>query len=811
MLIKKFFIIFLMFFSINIYSKSLWTVKNIEFKGLKNCTKQEVLGNILFNIGDKISKNDIQKSIRLLFKTGKFSDIQVFFSTNNSIIFKIKEQPLIFHIDVFGNHIIPKKNFNEYLKKLGMEIGKQYNPYLKYIFIQNIKKLHYHFGRYQSSIRLLTNFSSNNRVNIKILINEGNLLKINHIKIIGNKSFSREKIISLFKLKDYASWWNIFEKRIYYADELERDINNLHNFYLNHGFYYFSIDKKIVNFLKNKNKVNIILKISEGNQYKISNFFINGNFLKYYTQIKNLISISSNEIYNKEKIQLIIQRIKYFLSERGYINTQIEINPEINFIKKTIILNFNININQRYFINQIYFKGNKLTKDIVLRREIKQSEGEWCNLKLLDLSKEALEKIKYIYDIKMIKEFLHDKDNAVNIIYELKERNTGSLNFGLGYGKESGISFNTSISKDNLFGLGNFFKVSAIKNDNQKYIDFQMTYPYFFDNGTNLNSRLFYNNFIYHFNDMSNLIKKTFGFENDLSFLINNANRFNVGVGYTHNSLINQDSTSNNSLIKINKKNLTSNSKEILDDQFLTNSLMNDITLNYSFLHDTLKSLYFPISGNQTYLIGKNTIPGSDNNFYKFLLDTEQYIPLDTEKEFIFSAHFKAGFGDSFNKSKLPFYESFHLNNSNYIRGFGVNTIGPKKKYAINKIQECFGYKKNNFCESIESIGGNAILVANLELIIPIPFIKKDYTQFLRPSFFLDFGNIWDTKLIQEKNQSDIKFIDFNQLKNFHSSVGFALQWFSPIGPLVFSYAHPIQKNENDQIEKFQFSIGKNW
>lgn len=812
MLIKKFFIIVLMFFSMNIYSKNLWTIKNIEFQGLRYFSKEEALRNILFNVGSRIAQNDIQKIIQSLFRTGKFEDIKVFLS-DKSLIFKVIERPLIYHINILGNNIIKNTILKKYLNQLGIEVGKQYNPYLKDIFIKNITQFYLHLGRYQTRIKFFTTFSSNNRINLKILIDEGDLLQVNRIKIIGNKNFSRDKIISLFKLKDYKPWWNLLEKNIYYSDQLEKDLNNLNKFYLNQGYYYFHIDQKIVNFLKYQNKVNIILEISEGHRYKIDHFFVNGNVLQYYDKIKNFITINNNEVYNKEKIDLIIEKIKYFLSENGYINAQILVEPKINFHKKTIILNFNININQRYFVNNILFRGNDATKDVVLRREIKQIEGDWYNLKLIDLGKAALEKIKYLYDITVTKDFLYDKKNAVNIIYGLKERPTGTVNFGLGYGKDSGLSFNASLSKDNLFGSGNSFKISLIKNDNQKYADLFLTYPYFFDNGTNLNARLFYNDFKYHLNDMSTLLKQTAGFESDLSFLIDDINRINIGFGYTRNNIINKNNVikKNNLVDSINKKSLLNNTNEIVNEEFLQNSSVNDFTVNYSFLHNTLENFYFPISGNQTYLSGKNTIPGSDNNFYKILLDTEQYIPLDKEKNFIFLTHLRAGFGDSLDKAKLPFYENFHSNSSNNIRGFRINTIGPKKSYNVTNIKECFGYKNNNFCESLDSIGGNAMVIANLELIIPIPFLKEEYTQVLRSSLFVDAGNIWDTRLQQQNNASNIQFIDFNNFKNIYSSMGLSLEWFSPMGPLVFSYAYPIQKNENNQLEAFQFNIGKNW
>ena len=103
------------------------------------------------------------------------------------------------------------------------------------------------------------------------------------------------------------------------------------------------------------------------------------------------------------------------------------------------------------------------------------------------------------------------------------------------------------------------------------------------------------------------------------------------------------------------------------------------------------------------------------------------------------------------------------------------------------------------------------MIISNLELILPIPFIKDEYSKFLRSSLFLDAGNIWDTKWKKIKDVGSSSFLDYSNFNNIHSSIGISLQWFSPIGPLFFSYAYPIHKNENDQLEAFQFNFGKNW
>ncbi|AHG60139.1 outer membrane protein assembly factor BamA [Buchnera aphidicola] len=800
MLIKKIFLSFFLFFSLTVCAKNTWTVKDIQFQGLKNFSKNETLKNIFFSIGNKISEYDVKNSIKSLFQTGKFEDIKVIYS-GKTIIFNVKERPIISNIIISGNSLINNTILEKYLKKLNIKKGDVFNPFFVNIFIKTIEDFYYNLGRYKANVKILKFFSKENNITLKILIDEGVITKINSIKIFGNNAFSEEKIMSLFKLKSHSAWWNFLDKNIYSPKEFNKDLDSLSSFYLNQGYFYFKIDEKKINFFQDKNYVDIVINIFEGKKYKISHFFLNGNFFPYEKHIKKIVNISINELYNQEKIDFIKKEITRLLSEFGYINAEVTVNPRINHEKKTITLDFNINIKKRYFVKRIHFRGNELTQDEVLRREIKQMEGKYFNATLVESGRESLEKTKYFSEVQIIKNIDSHNSNQVNITYIVKEKSTGSINFGLGYGIDSGVSFNTSFSQKNIFGSGNSLKASAIKNKNQKYTDLSINYPYFISNNIDLNTRLFYNDLKYNLNNISNLTKNTYGFESNLGFLINDTNKVNLGIGYTHNGIINTEKKEK--IIPLIKKSLNKN--------FLEDSLVNDFTLNYSWIYDSLKYFYFPISGNQTYISGKNTIPGSDNNFYKIILDSEEYIPLNKKHNFIFLSHIHLGLGNSFNEEKLPFYENFYANSINNIRGFRVNSIGPKKNYNNSDLKNCIKDQNNQLCESVDSIGGNSIFITNLELITPLPFINHQYSEFLRSSFFLDAGNIWDVKWNNINSISSLKFLKNNSLNDIYASYGFSLQWFSPIGPLVFSYAFPIQKNKNHQLEAFQFNFGKNW
>ena len=778
-----------------------FVVQDIRVDGVQAGRESQIIASLPIKIGQKINDANISNIVRNLFLTGQYDDVRAS-QQGNTLVISVTPKAIISDVVFEGNKSVPNDALKQNLDTNGFRKGDMLNREKLEEFRKGLEEHYHSVGRYNAKVETIVNPLPNNRAEVKIQVTENDVALLKDITFVGNQAFDSDRLEDQMELQPDA-WWKFFGNK-FDSTQFTKDLETIRNYYLDRGYAKAGIANTDVKLNDEKTEARVTIDIVEGEKYTVNSARIVGDVGGMAEQLAPLLKqIHVGEEFRRSDVLLVEESIKATLGERGYGSAQVNVQPDFNDENKTVGLSFVVDAGKRYSVRQIRFEGNTVSADSTLRQEMRQQEGSWLSTDLVELGKVRLDRTGFFETVESRTEAVEGTNDQVDVIYKVKERNTGSINFGIGYGTESGLSYQASIKQDNFLGMGSSLSLAGSRNDYGTSVNLGYTEPYFTKDGVSLGGNVFFESFDNSKNSTSAAYARTtYGGNLTLGFPVNENNAYYLGVGYAYNKLKNITPEYNRALYLASMN---------FDDWVFKS---HDYDVSFGWNYNSLNRGFLPTKGVKASIGGKVTIPGSDNKYYRLNADVQGFYPLNRDQTWVLSGRLGASYADGFGGKRLPFYQTYTAGGIGSLRGFSYGAIGPQAIYAKTPISAaCRGVSTTPSCYNDDKlngdvVGGNAMATASVELIVPTPFVAEKNQNSVRTSFFVDAASVWDTHWKSEKGKFNSNLPDYGDPSRIRASAGIAFQWHSPIGPLVFSYAKPIKKYENDDIEQFQFSIG---
>lgn len=793
-------------------------VKDIQVKGLQRVALGVALTHIPIKVGDTLNDFRVAQAVKKLFKSGHFNNIVVS-RDGNRIIFEVNERETISEITFDGNKDLKDEQLSESLDDNNIRIGETVDRTVLANLELGLEDFYHSIGKYNIDIKTEVSRLPRNRVKLHIDFDEGDAAKIDQINIVGNELFTDEELLSKIELKFNSPWWDLFAQDRYQKRTLEGDLETIENHYLDRGYLRYKVESSQVSVTPNKKGVYITLNVDEGEQYTVSDVEFIGDMRGFENLINAINPIQKDTLYNGALVTYTENNITQFLGRYGYAYPKVTTIPDINDEDKTVKLSISVDVGKRIYVNRINIVGNGRSSEEIFRREMRQMEGAWLSNSLVESSKSRIQRIPYVEKVDFQTKQIPGEDDLVDIDFSIDERSSGTFTAGIGYGSFSGTSLNVGIQENNFLGTGNRLGLNINTISYSRSATISYTEPYFTIDGISLGGSVFYNEFDASNANLERYNNKTYGVTLNWGFPINEYVRVNFGVDY-----------------RVNGITRSGNYEQILkyydiygdrDNTYLGLDIKN-FGLNAAISRSTLNRGTFPSAGSSQRLSGKITTPNSDVNYFKLDFDARWYTPLSTNQRWTLLTRLELGYGNGYgsvgaNDHLFPFWENFRAGGHDSLRGFENNEVGPKSVYRQpgENFQQPGGLNTNiiggsefdTVFSTRRSIGGNAKIIGGVEVIFPIPFIDEGFSTSLRSSLFVDIGSVWDTEfnLDEFRDLDDDQFAlidDYSEPGRYRSSAGLSLQWLSPMGPMLFSWAKPIKKEDGDRTSFFSFNVG---
>jgi outer membrane protein insertion porin family len=731
-----------------------FTVKDIRVEGVQRTEAGTVFSYLPVKVGDILDDQQAAASIRALYATGFFKDVRLEVEQGVLVVL-VRERPSIASIELNGIKDFPKDQLKDNMKYAGLAEARIFDKGALDKAVQELKRQYVARGKYGVSVTTTVTELERNRVGIVFNVAEGEVSKIKQINLVGNRAYEEDELLDMMKLStpDWMSWFSKNDQ--YSKQKLSADMEVMRSFYMDNGYLEFSIDSTQVSITPDKKDIYITINITEGEKYTVSRTGVSGNTLIAKEEIEKLVQVKAGDTFSRKALTETSKKVGERLGQEGYAFANVNAIPELDKEKHQVAFNFVVDPGQRVYIRRINIAGNDKTRDEVIRREFRQVEGAWFDVEKIKKSKQRVDKLNFFEEVDVETPPVQGATDQMDVNVSVKEKSTGNISVGAGFSDGEGVTLSAGITQANLFGSGNHVSTQINTSKVNQVYSLSYTNPYFTDDGVSRGFDVYRRNTDSSSTAVSQYSSKTLG----------GGVRFGVPIGE-------DESISYGLAFESTQLGLMANPPVRLTQYVNTFGASNRNLLGtIGWGRDSRDSAIYTTEGTVQHAFAEIALPVFDMRYYKLNYQHQWFHPVSSDFTLLLNG--EAGVAGGYGGKPMPFFKNFYAGGTGSVRGYDSNSLGPR-----------------DFDN--QALGGTKRVVGNAELLMPVPGVKE---KSVRLSGFVDAGAVYGSG-------------DLPGSAGLRYSAGAAFTWVSPVGPIKFSYAVPLNKQPVDKLQKFQFNLG---
>jgi outer membrane protein insertion porin family len=751
-------------------------IRRIVVEGNQRIEPATISSYLLVRPGDTFDAERIDLSLKTLFATGLFADVQIE-QRGADLVVAVIENPIINRVIFEGLRTLDEDDLEEEVQARPRSV---FTPARAQADVQRIIEVYRRAGRFAAQVTPQVRELDQNRVDLIFEVDEGPVTGVRDINFIGNEEFSDRNLRDAIVTTE-SSWWNFFDSNDNYdPDRLEYDREQLRQFYSNRGYADFRVVSAVAELTPDQKDFYITFTVDEGIRYEWGTINVETQLDRLSEELLlSAVPIRTGTEFRGDLIEATIDAMTYVAGTVGYANVVISPNVERDRDNRVVNITFEVNEGPRVFIERIDIVGNTRTLDRVIRREMRVSEGDAFNRVLLDRSQQRIRSLGFFETVTVEDTDGSAPDRSV-VQVNVTEQSTGELAFAAGFSSTENFLFDASITERNLRGRGQFLRLRASISSQRQQVDFRFTEPRFL--GRELAAGFDLYSLRTNFRSQSSFENQSTGMGLRLSFPV--AERTSLGLTY---SLV-QDDTE----ITSSQCDPSNPFPPLLCDQegvFLTSVV--GVTVNWDRRNDPIFATRgFDLSFSQD-LAGL----GGEVNYLRTELEGGLYYGLPWQG-WRLTARGSAGYIVGWGGDEIRINDRFFKGGASF-RGFDVAGLGPRQLQVTDA--------DGTLVTSGDSLGGNVYAIGTIQLDVPLP-LPDSFG--LDAALFTDFGTLG---VLDPGSVDTIDLLGPNRLivedeASLRATAGISVFWDSPFGPVQFDLAQPLANEEYDQTEEFRFS-----